>query len=373
MLDPWAWLESLPSITRVWFCASVAVYVGVSLDFLDPDDLYFDPDRISSKLELWRVLTCFLYGGGVLTDLHVLLSLYMITVHSTSYEKNPAHSGGTPHSDYAFCLIFCSTTTLITFLLLEHTHLYLYHQPQHYLYPLFAQTLVTCILYLWSRRNPNANIQFILIPLSGRYLPFANLALQLAMQNPVSQLVHGMLVGHIFYYCIEVVPAVAGRRVVTTPRILIDGANHLFGVQHEYRPDAIQLQRRQQPPPRPRERTGIDGPTRRRFQADGATEAHIAAKMGQLDRLRRLAQTDPTNMGAKDNNDWQPLHEAVRGGHTEIVIFLMQFESIVDKDARTLQGRGPNALWMAEDFHGLDHPVTKRLQRAGATKLGPEE
>ena len=384
MADPWSWLESLPPVTRVWFCASAAVNVGVSLDFLDPEDLYFDEARIYSKLELWRVLTPFLYGGGALPDLHVLLSLYMITIHSTAYEKNPAHSGGSPQADYAFCLIFCITFILLTYSLLNHLYEYFhYGDQQRYLYPLFSRTLITSIMYLWTRRNPNANIQFIMIPLQGRYLAFADLAVQLAMQNPVSELIHGMLVGHIFYFVIDIVPTLIGRHVLATPAILTDIMNDILGVQEEFRGGVLR-----QPQPRgegrppqqqagwPRVLTTLNDQERRTYEEEGAADAHIAAKMGHLGALRQLAQSSDQgrrSLGAKDRNDWQPLHEAVRGGYTGIVDFLLGFEDVVDKNARTMRGKGPNALFMAEEFHGLDHPVTKRLQEAGAIRLGPEE
>ena len=47
----------------------------------------------------------------------------------------------------------------------------------------------------------------------------------------------------------------------------------------------------------------------------------------------------------QDTNGWQPIHEAVRGGHTIIVKYLIEFD--VDYNARTNNGHGGTPLWWA--------------------------
>eukprot|EP00547_Thalassionema_nitzschioides_P012922 CAMPEP_0194262902 /NCGR_PEP_ID=MMETSP0158-20130606/46783_1 /TAXON_ID=33649 /ORGANISM="Thalassionema nitzschioides, Strain L26-B" /LENGTH=149 /DNA_ID=CAMNT_0039003067 /DNA_START=448 /DNA_END=897 /DNA_ORIENTATION=- len=120
-------------------------------------------------------------------------------------------------------------------------------------------------------------------------------------------------------------------------------------------------QPRQQQQPRPQRRD------------NGGTEAHMAAKMGQLDQLQQLSSSLSSSADifhAQDANGWQPLHEAVRGGYLEIVNYLITAHQ-VDINARTNQNQGPSPLWLAESFHGLQHPVTVRLIELGAIKIGP--
>ena len=62
-----------------------------------------------------------------------------------------------------------------------------------------------------------------------------------------------------------------------------------------------------------------------------------------------------------------------KGGYLDVVNFLLGFEDIVDKNAKTYPNNtGTSPLWMAESIHGLDHPVTRRLEAVGAIKIGPE-
>jgi len=109
------------------------------------------------------------------------------------------------------------------------------------------------------------------------------------------------------------------------------------------------------------------------FRAFGSTEAHEAAGSGELDYLLEIAEDDESDLHASDINGWTPLHEAVRGGHIDIVEFLA--ERGTDINART--GRiddvkGGSALWHAIDCHGRKHPIVMRLIEMGAFELGPE-
>jgi Derlin-2/3 len=384
-MDPQTWFQSLPLITQSWFGASVIVNVAATLDILSPDDLFFDWHRIYDNLELWRLATSFLYAGGSMHEFHVLILLYLIPIHSTSYEKNPYPTGGTPRADYGFCISCCIALIVGSFLLIdnyEDSILSLFssftgsssskrfrrqHSNSHYsylLYPLFTRTLVTSIMYLWSRRNPNVNIQLNFVPIRGQYLPFAHVGLALLLGNRINELLHGILVGHVYYYLVEVVPAVTGgRRILTTPSIFV----HLLSGPQQDGEDY-----RVVPPPLPNS-NNINNVMMRAIRQDGASRSHIAAKLGNLEELRRLSASPEgrASLGAKDRNDWQPLHEAVRGGYLDVVRFLLDFDDIVDVNARTRQG--PNPLWLAETAHGREHPVTMHLREVGAVSFGPQE
>lgn len=51
--------------------------------------------------------------------------------------------------------------------------------------------------------------------------------------------------------------------------------------------------------------------------------AHTAASSGDLEALMEIAAKDPEAIKKIDNNGWSPLHEAVRGGHIEVVSYLL--------------------------------------------------
>lgn len=379
--NPLDWFYSLPPLTRTWLIGVSIVNIGTTMDLLNPHNLLFDVSKIYNKLELWRCITCFLYAGGNLHEFYVLLLFYMITIQSSSYEQNPFYAGGTsPLADYVFTLLFCMITTLISYIGIEYVYHYWYynsisnHVSVLLIYPLFTQTLVTAMTYIWSRRNPNihVNINFIPIPIPGQYLPFVHLGMAYVIGNPIIDYIHGMFVGHIYYYFIQVVPTITGRYIISTPIILSEIVHLIYGPQNEFRPDALRHQQHQHHQQRATTRQFNDAELRHLFQREGATEAHIAAKRGQLDILERIVnEGDSAMIIAKDHNDWQPLHEAVRNGSLDVINFLLS-QNNVDINARTHNGHGPSPLWIAIDTHGLNHPVTRRLQELNAINHSPE-
>jgi hypothetical protein len=66
----------------------------------------------------------------------------------------------------------------------------------------------------------------------------------------------------------------------------------------------------------------------------------------------------------------RPIHEASRGGHTDVVKFL--YKHGADVNARTSEGAGGTPLWWAQKVHGDDHPTASFLESIGALSIGPE-
>jgi len=54
------------------------------------------------------------------------------------------------------------------------------------------------------------------------HLPFAYLALSVLMGGLYADLLHGIAVGHLFYFVVDVVPIVYGKDLLHTPQFLID-------------------------------------------------------------------------------------------------------------------------------------------------------
>jgi len=378
MDDPVAWFTQLPPLTRTWLGAATGITALVTLDFIPAHRLLFDWDGICHRLEIWRFATSFCYCGGRLNEFHVLILLYLIHNHGKGYELNPFVTGGGRAADAAFTFLFCTATILLTFPVINYYGPLLLPDRYAYkvvVYPLFTRTLVYAILYLWSRRNPNARIQLNFIPVQGRYLPFAYIGFSLALGNRLNELLHGILVGHIYYYLVDIVPNLLHRRVLLTPRFLIDilggpaGGAADYVIVDDYIADDSDEDVGLPPPPPP---STAEEQTEIFRQNDGATDAHIAAKTGSLQALRVLARTDEgaQMLHVRDRNDWTPLHEGVRLGDLQVVDFLV--DQGVDINARTQGGRGFSPLWLAQATHGPDHHVTVRLRELGAEEIDPE-
>ena len=97
-----------------------------------------------------------------------------------------------------------------------------------------------------------------------------------------------------------------------------------------------------------------------------AVEVHRAAGVNDVDSLRSL-QIKPEFAMHRDDNGWQPIHEAAFSGHVEVVRMLLM-EHGVDVNSRTPKGETP--LWFAKHLP-IDHPVILILQAAGGISTGP--
>jgi ankyrin repeat protein len=71
----------------------------------------------------------------------------------------------------------------------------------------------------------------------------------------------------------------------------------------------------------------------------------------------------------KDKNGWTPLHEGARGGHLEVVKYLIA--SGADANATT-SSTGGTVLWWAKKTLDANHPVIEFLESLGALANGPE-
>ena len=153
----------------------------------------------------------------------------MLVQFSKQYEAggpfNTGAGGGT--ADYAFMMLFGMISMLATFPIVPVM-----------LPPIFCRNMIYYVLYIWSKRNPTAQANIWGIPMQAIYLPFAYLAMTVFMGQNYTDMLHGIGIGHIYYFMVDVVPQVYGRDVLKTPQFLID----YFGVG-EYRPDQREMPR----------------------------------------------------------------------------------------------------------------------------------
>lgn len=101
----------------------------------------------------------------------------------------------------------------------------------------------------------------------------------------------------------------------------------------------------------------------------GSTTAHKAAQGGDIDTLKKELANKKDLVNAKDANGWQPLHEGARGGHVEVVRYLV--ENGADVNAKTGENGG-TALYYAKQRFDEDHPIIALLESFGAIEDGPD-
>jgi len=211
-------LNALPIITRCWFGATMMVTLSVNFGIVSGYQVMWSWENVTSGLEVWRFLTPFCFAGKF--DFNTLIACYMLVQFSKQYESggpfNTGAGGGT--ADYAFCLLLGAIAMFVTYPLLLGLGLAL---P-----PLFCKNLIYYVLYVWSKRNPTSQANIWGFPIAAIYLPFAYLAMTVFMGNPYMDMLHGLVVGHLYYFAVDVIPGVYGKDFLHTPTFLID----YFGV-----------------------------------------------------------------------------------------------------------------------------------------------
>lgn len=210
--------NALPIITRYWFGLTMMITLSVNFGIITPYQIAWSWYNVSSSLEVWRFLTPFCFAGSF--SFNTLISLYMLLQFSKQYESggpfNTGAGGGT--ADYAFCVLLGAIAMIATYPLMLGLG---FELP-----PIFNKNLTYYVLYVWSKRNPTNEANIWGFPIKAIYLPFAYLALTVFMGNPFMDMLHGLVVGHLYYFAVDVIPAVYGKDFLHTPTFLID----YFGV-----------------------------------------------------------------------------------------------------------------------------------------------
>ena len=82
-------------------------------------------------------------------------------------------------------------------------------------------------IYVWCRKNPHMNIQFLFLPMKSPWFPVVLLVFHyISYGRILDSDIAGMLAGHIYYYLTDVLPKLAKARkwkrteFLKTPRFL---------------------------------------------------------------------------------------------------------------------------------------------------------
>jgi prolyl 4-hydroxylase len=101
-------------------------------------------------------------------------------------------------------------------------------------------------------------------------------------------------------------------------------------------------------------------------------EAHAAAAIGDVMRLALLGRKDKTALTKKDINGWQPIHEAARGGHTDVIKLLVEHGADVNDCTGHGNGSGFSPLDIATEALGVDHSIVHYLIGLGGASCSEE-
>jgi len=225
------WWKSIPPITRTYVSLAVVTTASVALDIVTPYKLYLNWELVLRHLHVWRIGTNFLFFGNLSLDF--LFHMFFLYRYCKMLET---HSFRGRTADFLYMLIFGGTLLLLISPLTTIEFL--------------GPSLTFMMVYVWSRRNSRQPMNFLgLLNFRAPYLPWVLLLFSTVLGSSPSMDLLGVLAGHIYYYCADVYPLMAGVNLLKTPKIL----HLLVGGNDDDDDDAPNFPQQQQPQPQQRQ------------------------------------------------------------------------------------------------------------------------
>ncbi|KAK4812930.1 hypothetical protein QYF61_001045 [Mycteria americana] len=198
----------MPAVTRAYTTACVLTTAAVQLEFITPFQLYFNPDLIFRKFQIWRLITNFLFFGPLGFSFFfnmIFLYRYCRMLEEGSFRGRTA--------DFVFMFLFGGF--LMTLFGLFASLFFL------------GQAFTIMLVYVWSRRNPYIRMNFFgLLNFQAPFLPWVLMGFSLLLGNSIIIDLLGIAVGHIYYFLEDVFPnQPGGKKLLLTPGFLLRKQN----------------------------------------------------------------------------------------------------------------------------------------------------
>ncbi|EZG43806.1 Der1-like family protein [Gregarina niphandrodes] len=195
-------VRNVPPITRCLLIVSTGLMILTSLELVSPYSLYFDPQAIYGKKEVWRLVTSVLYFGSLgiqfLWTSYIVL-LYCGKLESENYEGDKLKFG------WRLLLIVLGVWTCGTL----------------FPYSLFLSSMfLSTLMYVWSRKNPDVIMNVLLFNVQAPWLSWVMLGFQYLVGRGVFDHLVGILLGHLVYFLDDIyptMPASSGKKPLDPP------------------------------------------------------------------------------------------------------------------------------------------------------------
>lgn len=226
------WFYETPICTRIWTAATVIISVLVQCKVVGPLQLFYTVRSVFVKnqvcrpiptlciassfrwreractgattnpnTQFWRLLTTFCYFGPLSLDL--LLHVFFMQRYSRLLEdasSSSSRNGNRSSAHYTWLLLYASSSLLALAPLLSMAFL--------------GHALSSTLVYIWSRRNPDARLSFLgLVVFRAPFLPWVLIGFSFVMHGHVPKdEICGIVVGHVWYFFNDVFPPMFGGK-----------------------------------------------------------------------------------------------------------------------------------------------------------------
>eukprot|EP00041_Stephanoeca_diplocostata_P004662 m.48719 g.48719 ORF g.48719 m.48719 type:complete len:254 (-) comp15272_c0_seq1:937-1698(-) len=192
----------MPPITRAYATGCFLTTLACQLEIVSPLQLYFNFDLIFYELEVWRLITNFLYFGNFSIDF--VFHMFFLVRYCRMLEEGSFRGRG---ADFMYMLILA---VFVISLIGPFVNVYF-----------LGSSLTFMLVYIWGRRNPAVGMNFLgLFVFNADSLPYVLLGLSLLLNHNIIADVIGIAVGHVYYFLEDVYPKPVSLGGLGGPRLL---------------------------------------------------------------------------------------------------------------------------------------------------------
>jgi Derlin-2/3 len=204
MKSPDEWFRELPPITKTFFVVLVGTALLIYTQVIGVRSLYYDSTLIGKNFHIWRLFTSFLYFGPLSWNWLMKMGLFISYLH----ELERVHYFTIPKraeliTMFAFAFVGCY--------IIDYVFVQTYF---------FATILVMFTVYVWSRKTPKEAIGIYGFRFKHWHVPFVMGFISLLLGDDATQVIAGILLGHLYHFLADIVPKRYGRTPIWTPRFL---------------------------------------------------------------------------------------------------------------------------------------------------------
>ena len=181
------WYRGLPKVTRGYMTAAMGTTVLVQLELLAPTLLFLDFEAVGTQLEVWRLMTNFVFFGGF--GMPFCFSMLFLVRYGRELEAKRFEGRA---SDFLWCLMGIGLIQIAVAFVMGSM-------------PFLSSAMLSSIVYLWSREYSEQVLNiFGLFQVQGFYFPWVLMAMHVLMGgSPIADLV-GIGSGHCYYFATDV-------------------------------------------------------------------------------------------------------------------------------------------------------------------------
>ena len=208
--------NEIPPFTRYFVTSTFMLSLFMTYHLISPISLVLDYTKVFKNLQIWRLLTTFLFAGPFGPSfLFKMMMCYFTAKRVDEWFK-------TKHDEMLTLLLFCAAVIMAYSLVYGE-------------YMVLHNSFLFSLMYVCCKLDPDSQVSIWGFPVTSANLPWVLLLLDVVQMGDIVSDLIGIAAGHTYIYVKTVLPNSHGYRVLNKlhpqAQRLINLFNHYFGSQ----------------------------------------------------------------------------------------------------------------------------------------------